>query len=164
RFDPLDKAVEKLWFSGIVVVAAAGNDAGQESGVLFAPGNDPFVITVGAEDISGSVSTNDDFPAPWSSYGYTRDGFATPELSAAAAGSDPPNPNRALDRFLIPDPDGGSLPVFDQATWTTNALADPNWDAATWMTATWTTATWTTATWTTATWTTAAWDAATWTT
>ena len=24
-YDPLDKAVEKLWFSGVVVVAAAGN-------------------------------------------------------------------------------------------------------------------------------------------
>ena len=52
-FDPLDQAVEKLWLNGVVVVAAAGNYAtnGQESGVPFAPGNDPFVITVGASDI-----------------------------------------------------------------------------------------------------------------
>ena len=52
-YDPLDKAVEKLWLSGVVVVAAAGNYGvnGQPSGVLFAPGNDPFVITVGAADI-----------------------------------------------------------------------------------------------------------------
>ena len=56
-FDPLDKAVERLWFSGVVVVAAAGNYGvdGQPSGVLFAPGNDPFVITVGAHDIDGTV-------------------------------------------------------------------------------------------------------------
>ena len=50
--DPLDKAVEKLWFSGIVVVAAAGNN-GTGTGAVdmsSAPGNDPFVITVGAID------------------------------------------------------------------------------------------------------------------
>jgi serine protease AprX len=83
-WDPLDRAVEKLWFSGVVVVAAAGNYGtdGKPSGVLYAPGNDPFVITVGADDVSGSVSTNDDVAAPWSAYGYTLDGFAKPDLSA----------------------------------------------------------------------------------
>jgi serine protease AprX len=83
-WDPLDRAVERLWFSGVVVVTAAGNYGvnGQPSGVLYAPGNDPFVITVGADDVSGSVSTNDDMAAPWSSYGYTIDGFAKPDLAA----------------------------------------------------------------------------------
>src|SRR5262245_48195041 len=43
-FDPLDAAVERLWLRGVVVVAAAGNYAhdGVQSGVPFAPGNDPF--------------------------------------------------------------------------------------------------------------------------
>jgi serine protease AprX len=83
-YDPLDKAVERLWLSGIVVVAAAGNYGidGQPSGVPFAPGNDPFVITVGADDIDGSVGTNDDIAAPWSAYGYTLDGFAKPDIAA----------------------------------------------------------------------------------
>jgi serine protease AprX len=83
-YDPLDKAVEKLWFNGVVVVAAAGNYGvdGRPSGVPFAPGNDPFVITVGADDIDGSVSTNDDYAAPWSAYGYTLDGFAKPDVAA----------------------------------------------------------------------------------
>jgi serine protease AprX len=83
-FDPLDKAVEKLWLSGVVVVAAAGNYGvnGQPSGVPFAPGNDPFVITVGAVDIDGSTKSADDFNAPWSAYGYTLDGFAKPDLAA----------------------------------------------------------------------------------
>jgi serine protease AprX len=83
-FDPLDKAVERLWFSGIVVVVAAGNYGvtGGASGVPFAPGNDPFVITVGADDVDGSVSTNDDHAAPWSAYGYTLDGFAKPDVAA----------------------------------------------------------------------------------
>src|SRR5205823_226998 len=83
-FDPLDKAVERLWQAGIVVVASAGNYAqnGQPSGVYYAPANDPFVITVGAVDIHGSDDTKDDFNAPWSAYGYTPDGFAKPELGA----------------------------------------------------------------------------------
>ncbi len=83
-FDPLDRAVEKLWFNGVVVVAAAGNYGvdGSASGVTFAPGNDPFVITVGAADIDKSVGSNDDFAAPWSAWGYTLDGFAKPELGA----------------------------------------------------------------------------------
>ena len=82
--DPLDKAVERLWLSGVVVVAAAGNYAenGQPSGVLYAPGNDPFVITVGAVDANATTDLGDDVAAPWSAYGYTLDGFAKPELAA----------------------------------------------------------------------------------
>jgi serine protease AprX len=82
--DPLDQAVERLWQAGIVVVAAAGNYAvtGQPSGVGFAPANDPFVITVGAADVNGTISQSDDVNAPWSAYGYTFDGFAKPELAA----------------------------------------------------------------------------------
>ncbi len=83
--DPLDKAVEKLWLGGVVVVAAAGNYAhdGVESGVSYAPGNDPFVITVGAVDLNGTSNVRDDFNAPWSAYGYTLDGFSKPDISAA---------------------------------------------------------------------------------
>ncbi len=83
-FDPLNHAVEKLWFNGVVVVAAAGNYGvgGEPSGVPYAPGNDPFVITVGAADLDDSIATYDDFAAPWSAWGYTLDGFAKPELGA----------------------------------------------------------------------------------
>jgi serine protease AprX len=83
-FDPLDRAVEKLWLSGVVVVAAAGNYgiSGQPSGVEFAPGNDPFVITVGATDIGTRLGPGDDTVAPWSAWGYTPDGFAKPDLGA----------------------------------------------------------------------------------
>lgn len=82
--DPLDRAVEKLWFSGVVVVAAAGNygSASGPSGVKFAPGNDPFVITVGAVDLGGTSRTNDDSVPSWSAYGYTYDGFYKPEVAA----------------------------------------------------------------------------------
>src|SRR4051794_41973805 len=47
RTDPLDAAAEAAWFSGIVVVAAAGNDGVNSDAVSYAPGNDPFVITAG---------------------------------------------------------------------------------------------------------------------
>jgi serine protease AprX len=82
-FDPLDQAVERLWLSGVVVVTSAGNYAsnGQESGVEFAPGNDPFVITVGAADISNPAA-GQATAAPWSAWGYTPDGFIKPDLSA----------------------------------------------------------------------------------
>jgi serine protease AprX len=82
--DPLDKAVEKLWFAGVTVVVAAGNYGieGAPSGVKYAPGNDPFVITVGAADLGGSFRKNDDTAAPWSAWGYTYDGFRKPELTA----------------------------------------------------------------------------------
>jgi serine protease AprX len=83
-YDPLDKAVERLWFNNVVVVAASGNYGNPTgpSGVPYAPGNDPFVLTVGASDIGKSVRTYDDVAAPWSAYGYTLDGFAKPDLVA----------------------------------------------------------------------------------
>src|SRR4051812_36596244 len=88
--DPLDRAVEKLWLNGVVVGAAAGNYAvdGAESGVGFAPANDPFVLTVGASDTGATSSPSDDFAAPWSAWGLTQDGFRKPELAA---------PGRALN-------------------------------------------------------------------
>ena len=84
-YDPLNKAVEKLWFSGVVVVAAAGNygENGQPTTVAYAPGNDPFIISVGASDSNGTGWTStDDTAAPWSAFGYTLDGFAKPDLGA----------------------------------------------------------------------------------
>jgi serine protease AprX len=83
--DPLDRAVERLWFNGVFVVAAAGNygNASGPSGVLYAPGNDPFVMTVGAVDLGSSSLSSDDTAAPWSAWGYTEDGFSKPEIGAA---------------------------------------------------------------------------------
>jgi serine protease AprX len=84
QFDPLDRALDRLWLSGVVVVAAAGNYAinGQPSGVPFAPGNDPLVITVGADDTVGTAPPGDDVAAPWSAFGSTIDGFGKPDLGA----------------------------------------------------------------------------------
>jgi hypothetical protein len=84
-YDPLDKAVEKLWFSGVVVVTAAGNYGvdGLATTVAYAPANDPFVISVGASDTNNTGWTSsDDTAAPWSAFGYTLDGFAKPDIGA----------------------------------------------------------------------------------
>jgi serine protease AprX len=78
--DPLARAVRRLWLTGTVVVAAAGNAGPQR--MLYAPASDPFVITVGAVGTNDTASTADDTAAPWSSHGYTAEGFAKPELSA----------------------------------------------------------------------------------
>jgi serine protease AprX len=103
--DPLDKAVEKLWFAGVTVVVAAGNYGNPDgpSGVPFAPGNDPFVITVGAVDLDGSVRLkNHDVPS-WSAYGYTNDGFRKPEIAAAGRYMVGPVPAAASLLKLKPD-------------------------------------------------------------
>jgi serine protease AprX len=98
---PLNKAVEKLWLGGVVVVASVGNyGTGSEVRVGYAPGNDPFVITVGAVG-GGNASTGDLQPAPWSAYGYTYDGFRKPEIAAPGrymVGAVPPGATMALER------------------------------------------------------------------
>ena len=76
----LDAAVEMAWLKGIVVVVSAGN--GGPNTMLYAPANDPFVITVGATDDKGTSSTSDDSLTSWSSYGTTQDGFVKPNLVA----------------------------------------------------------------------------------
>src|SRR6266498_2257641 len=231
-YDPLDKAVERLWFSGVVVVAAAGNygTGTGPSGVLYSPGNDPFVITAGAADIEGTLASSDDIAAPWSAYGYTVDGFLKPDvgapgryivgpvpptstlvaerpasvvapgymqlsgtsfaapvvaaaaayvlalhpsytpdqvkgalmLAAVAPPSAAPNPNLALDTFVISEPAGGSGRVFDAASWSGAAKADASWNTASWNTASWNTASWSGASWNTASWGAASWAAASW--
>ncbi len=85
KTDPLDAAAEAAWFSGIVVVAAAGNRGTASDAVQHAPGNDPYVITVGAVDDQGTDAIGDDALASWSSRGRTQDGFAKPDVVAPGA-------------------------------------------------------------------------------
>jgi serine protease AprX len=85
KTDPLDAAVEAAWLHGIVVVAAAGNRGTDGDAVTYAPGNDPFVISVGAVDDKGTKSQSDDAPASWGSAGTTQDGLAKPDVVAPGA-------------------------------------------------------------------------------
>ncbi|WP_053227891.1 S8 family serine peptidase [Solirubrobacter soli] len=83
--DPLDAAVEAAYFHGIVVVTAAGNKGHAADAVNYAPGNDPYVISVGAVDDQGTTTRGDDAYAAWSSAGTTQDGFAKPDIAAPGA-------------------------------------------------------------------------------
>ncbi|HEX8557433.1 MAG TPA: S8 family serine peptidase [Pyrinomonadaceae bacterium] len=75
--DPLCLAVRSLVNSGVVVVAAAGNEGRDSSGnkvygQIHSPGIDPSVITVGAANTFGTDARNDDAVATYSSRGPTR--------------------------------------------------------------------------------------------
>jgi serine protease AprX len=254
RWDPLDKAVEKLWFDGVVVVASAGNYGNGAKPVRmgYAPGNDPFVLTVGALDLHNSTNPERATVPSWSAWGYTYDGFAKPELSApgraitgpipanstlatdptlkskvidtpdgtystlsgtslsapivsgiasdllelrpdltpdqvkgalmlsaqwlpkvrafaagvgevnapgAVATGTPPNPNRALDRFLVADPTGGVM--FDDVSWLAAAQASRSWNDVSWSDG-WTGATWSVLSWSAVSWSDVSWSDVSW--
>ena len=104
RFDPLDKAVESLWLHGIVVVAAAGNHGtGQPVSMSYAPGNDPFVITVGALDQNGTSDPSDDTVPSWSAFGKSLDGFSKPDVSAPGRYMVAPTPMDGSIAKTVPD-------------------------------------------------------------
>jgi serine protease AprX len=89
KLDPLCQAVEAAWRAGIVVVVAAGNDGRNNSfnnngyGTINAPGNDPYVITVGAMNTMGTPDRSDDVMTTYSSKGPTAiDHIVKPDLVA----------------------------------------------------------------------------------
>lgn len=79
--DLLAALAEAAWFSGVAVVAAAGND-GPVLGKISTPGADPFVITVGSFDDQGTLAQQDDRESLFSSRGPTLDRFAKPDVLA----------------------------------------------------------------------------------
>jgi serine protease AprX len=91
--DPLTLATKKLTDKGIVVVAAAGNvgknAAGQlQLGGITAPGNAPWVLTVGASNTMGTLTRTDDEMANFSSSGPSYlDYEAKPDLVAPGVGT-----------------------------------------------------------------------------
>jgi serine protease AprX len=90
--DPLALAARRLTERGIVVVAAAGNlgqnaEGQKQYGGILAPGNAPWVLTVGASSTEGTARTRDDVVAGFSSLGPTRgDYLAKPDLVAPGRG------------------------------------------------------------------------------
>jgi serine protease AprX len=80
RLSPLNMAVERAWQAGIVVVVSGGN-TGPEAGTVMKPGDDPYVITVGASSDMGTSTINDDVVAAFSAQGPTRaNGIAKPDV------------------------------------------------------------------------------------
>jgi serine protease AprX len=87
--DPICQAVEQAWKAGIVVVVAAGNNGRDNTmgtngyATIGAPGNDPYVITVGATSTHATDSTADDTMTSFSSKGPTLlDHVIKPDLVA----------------------------------------------------------------------------------
>ena len=80
--DPINQAVMQLWQAGIVVVASAGN-TGPDAMTIGVPGNNPYVITVGAmSDNYTPADPADDVLASFSAAGPTVEGFVKPEVVA----------------------------------------------------------------------------------
>ncbi len=100
--DPLDAAVEAAWKAGVVVVAAAGNRGSDDDAVSYAPGNDPWAISVGGVDDMGTHKTRDDELATWSSRGTTQDGYDKPDVLAPGAHMVSTMGANALYRTLCP--------------------------------------------------------------
>jgi serine protease AprX len=91
--DPLTLAAKRVTDAGVVVVTAAGNigrnSAGEPLyGGISAPGNAPWVLTVGASSTNGTQARGDDSMAAFSSRGPTYlDWSAKPDLVAAGVGT-----------------------------------------------------------------------------
>ena len=92
RTDPLTLAAKRVVDAGIVVVTAAGNlgqnrDGQPQWGGILAPGNAPWVLTVGASTHQGTLNRNDDAVTGFSSAGPSAiDYEAKPDLVASGMG------------------------------------------------------------------------------
>src|SRR5262245_50481719 len=90
--DPLTLASRRVVEAGVVVVAAAGNNGRDPSGLprhggITAPGNAPWVLTVGASSHMGTIDRSDDTIATFSSRGPTAvDVGAKPDVVAPGVG------------------------------------------------------------------------------
>ena len=93
KTDPLTLAAKHAVDAGIVVVTAAGNlgknSLGQtQHGGITAPGNAPWVLTVGASNHEGTVNRVDDTMAGFSSRGPSAvDYEAKPDIVAPGVGT-----------------------------------------------------------------------------
>lgn len=90
--DPLAQAARRAVDAGIVVITAAGNHGRDGSGApqssgITAPGNAPWVLTIGASNDNGTVDRSDDTVASFSSRGPGLiDGSIKPDLVAPGVG------------------------------------------------------------------------------
>ena len=118
KTDPLCQACERAWSAGIVVVCAAGNagrsvPSDQNSptayGTIISPGNDPYVITVGAMNTLSTATRTDDKICSFSSRGPSvGDLVLKPDLVA---------PGNAIESLAVP---GSTLALLSPTS-----LVDP---------------------------------------
>jgi hypothetical protein len=81
---------------------------------------------------------------------------------AAAAVRSAPNPNRALDAFLVPDPEGADNGViFDDVSWLDAAKASVSWDSVSWLDG-WADAAWSLVSWSDVSWSDVSWSDVSW--
>ena len=103
RDDPLNYAVERAWDAGIVVVVAASNN-GPGPGTIAKPGDDPWVVTVGAIDDRGTPGPGDDRSPDFSSRGPAAEAVAKPDVVAPGARVlSLRAPGSTIDRSFPPD-------------------------------------------------------------
>jgi serine protease AprX len=118
NLDPLTLAAQRVAAAGIVVVAAAGNNGRSAQGRtnyggVTAPGNAPWVLTIGASSHMGSVARGDDTIAAFSSRGPGAvDYGAKPDIVAPGVGIESlSDPDSAFyvsrSAYLL----GGSVPT-----------------------------------------------------
>ena len=111
--DPLTQAAKQAVNAGVVVVASAGNAGRNQQGEtqyggITAPGNAPWVLTVGASSTMGTIDRSDDTMASFSSRGPTAiDHGVKPDLVAPGVGTESTtSPNSTLyntkSAYLLP--------------------------------------------------------------
>jgi serine protease AprX len=120
--DPLCQAVEQAWKAGITVVVAAGNfgrvsvNGSNGYGTISAPGNDPYVITVGAMKTMNTATRTDDQIASYSSKGPTTyDHVVKPDIVA---------PGNFAKSIISA---GSTLATLNPADWVLGASGNPTY-------------------------------------
>jgi serine protease AprX len=75
-----------------------------------------------------------------------------------------PNPNAALNRFLIRSSSGSGSEntTFDAASWESAARASVSWDSVSWSDASWQSASWQSVSWSDASWQSVSWTDVSW--
>ena len=85
----------RAWQAGLVVVAAAGN-SGPDAGTITAPGNVPYVVTVGAVKSGRYTPSGYDELAAYSSRGPTELAFVKPDVVVPASRTIAPMPDNSV--------------------------------------------------------------------
>ena len=98
--DPLNIALTNAWSEGLVVVVSAGNEGPAPSSVT-APGNNPWLITVGAADYEEGSGWSK--VAPFSGRGPTATGHIKPNIIVAGTLLSGVQPDGAMRPAAEPD-------------------------------------------------------------